>query len=176
MSSLLDKYRKYYRGSDENKMKELPDGSFRYNHMKKELKYDDLSNSINTIQKILQKEIVDYSKAYIKVNDTLEPNDDPFTKKLRKAKEFKNKVGEGLSKGVSKVGEGASKVGKYVSEKSAKVGKFVSEKSAKVGKFVSEKSAKVKEQFYGKKPNQENYGFEMSNISSSKSNENKKNN
>jgi len=108
MSSLLDKYRKYYRGSEENKTKELPDGSFRYNHMKKELKYDDLSNSINTIQEILQKEIVDYSKAYEKVNETLEINEDPFTKKLRKAKEFKKKVGERVSK-----------VGKFVSEKSA---------------------------------------------------------
>jgi len=108
MSSLLDKYRKYYRGSEENKTKELPDGSFRYNHMKNELKYDDLSNSINTIQEILQKEIVDYSKAYEKVNETLEINEDPFTKKLRKAKEFKKKVGERVSK-----------VGKFVSEKSA---------------------------------------------------------
>jgi hypothetical protein len=111
MSSLLDKYKKYYRGSEENKKKELPDGSFRYNHMKKELKYDDLSNSINTIQEILQKEIDDYSEAYKRVNKnkTLEPNDDPFTKKLRKANELKEKLGEGVSK-----------VGKFVSEKSAK--------------------------------------------------------
>ena len=110
MSSLLDKYQKYYRGSEKNKTNELPDGSFRYNHMKKGLKYDDLSNSINTIQEILQKEIAEYSKAYKKVNknDTLEINEDPFTKKVRKAKEFKNKVGDGVSE---------SKVGKYVSEK-----------------------------------------------------------
>lgn len=110
MSSLLDKYKKYYRGSYDNKKKELPDGSFRYNHMKKGLKYDDLSNSINTIQEILQKEINDYSKAYEKINNTLEPNEDPFNKKLRKAREFKNKVSEGVSK-----------VGKFVSEKSSKM-------------------------------------------------------
>jgi hypothetical protein len=176
MSSLLDKYQKYYDGSYKNMENIKNNGTSEYNIKKKSLNYNNLSDSIDEVKEKLQKAIDDYSKAYIKVNDTLEPNDDPFTKKLRKAKEFKNKVGEGLSKGVSKVGEGASKVGKYVSEKSAKVGKFVSEKSAKVGKFVSEKSAKVKEQFYGKKPNQENYGFEMSNISSSKSNENKKNN
>ena len=44
--------------------------------MKKGLKYDDLSNSINTIQEILQKEIAEYSKAYKKVNknDTLDFN------------------------------------------------------------------------------------------------------
>jgi len=145
MSSLLDKYKKYYRGSEENKkiIENNNEGKTQYNRLSKEYNYNDLSKSINTIQEILQKEIVDYSKAYEKVNETLEINEDPFTKKLRKAKEFKNKVGEGVSK---------------------------------VGKFVSEKSAKVKEQFYGKKPNQENYGLEMTNIAPQKSNESKKKN
>ena len=154
MSSLLDKYKKYYSGSDDNKkiIENNNEGKTQYNRLSNEYNYDDLSRTIERVQGDLQKAIDDYSKAYIKVNDTLEPNHDPFTKKLQKAKEFKNKVGEGVSK-----------VGNKISE-------------SKVGKFVSEKSAKVKEQFYGKKPNQENYGFEMSNISSSKSNENKKNN
>jgi phage-related protein len=145
MSSLLDKYKKYYRGSEENKkiIENNNEGKTQYNRLSKEYNYNDLSKSINTIQEILQKEIVDYSKAYEKVNETLEINEDPFTKKLRKAKEFKNKVGEGVSK---------------------------------VGKFVSEKSAKVKEQFYGKKPNQGNYGLEMTNIAPQKSNESKKKN
>jgi hypothetical protein len=110
MSSLLDKYQKYYDGSEKNKTKELPDGSFRYNHMKKELKYDDLSDSIDEVKTKLQKAIDEYSQAYKKVNETLEINEDPFNKKSRKAKEFKNKLGEGVSK-----------VGKYVSEKSSKM-------------------------------------------------------
>jgi hypothetical protein len=143
MSSLLDKYRKYYRGSYDNKkiIENNTEGKTKYNRLSKEYGYDDLSNSINIIQEILQKEIVNYSKAYEKVDEdkTLEPNEDPYTKKLRKAKEFKNKVGEGVSIGVSKVGEGASKVGKYVSE-------------SKVGKYVSEKYSKMKERF-GKKTN-----------------------
>ena len=110
MSSLLDKYQKYYDGSEKNKTKELQDGSFRYNHMKKELKYDDLSDSIDEVKTKLQKAIDEYSQAYKKVNETLEINEDPFNKKSRKAKEFKNKLGEGVSK-----------VGKYVSEKSSKM-------------------------------------------------------
>jgi hypothetical protein len=112
MSSLLDKYRKYYRGSEENKkiIENNNEGKTQYNRLSKEYNYNDLSKSINTIQEILQKEIVDYSKAYDKVNETLEINEDPFTKKRRKAKEFKNKVGEGVSK-----------VGKFVSEKSSKM-------------------------------------------------------
>lgn len=111
MSSLLDKYRKYYRGSEENKkiIENNNEGKTQYNRLSKEYNYNDLSKSINTIQEILQKEIVDYSEAYIKVNDTLEPNEDPFNKKLRKAKELKGKIGDGVSK-----------VGKFVSEKSAK--------------------------------------------------------
>ena len=111
MSSLLDKYKKYYRGSEENKkiIENNNEGKTKYNRLSKEYNYNDLSKSINTIQEILQKEIDNYSEAYKKVNDTLEPNEDPFNKKLRKAREFKNKVSEG----VSKVGEG-------VSEKSAK--------------------------------------------------------
>ena len=112
MSSLLDKYKKYYRGSEENKkiIENNNEGKTQYNRLSKEYNYNDLSKSINTIQEILQKEIVDYSKIYEKVNETLEINEDPFTKKLRKAKEFKNKVGEGVSK-----------VGKFVSEKSSKM-------------------------------------------------------
>jgi hypothetical protein len=172
MSSLLDKYKKYYDGSDYNKkiIENNDEGKTQYNRLSKEYGYNDLSRSIERVQGDLQKAIDEYSKAYEKVNTnkTLEPNDDPFTKKLIKAKEFKNKVGEGVSKVGNKISE--SKVGKFVSEKSAKVGKFVSEKSAKV-------KEKVKEQFYGKKPNQENYGVEMSNnIPPQKSNESKKKN
>ncbi len=49
----------------------------------------------------------------------VKPNDDPFTKKFKKTKEFKNKIDDG----VSKVDEGVSesKVGKYVSEKYSKI-------------------------------------------------------
>jgi len=152
MSSLLDKYKKYYSGSDDNKkiIENNDEGKTQYNRLSNEYNYNDLSRTIERVQGDLQKAIDDYSKAYIKVNTdgTLEPNDDPFTKKLKKAKEFKNKVGEG-----------ASNVGKSISE--SKVGKFVSEKSAKV-------KEKVKEQFYGKKPNQENYGLEMNNIAPQK--------
>ena len=165
MSSLLDKYKKYYSGSDDNKkiIENNDEGKTLYNRLSNEYNYNDLSRTIERVQGDLQKAIDDYSKAYIKVNinHTLELNEDPFTKKLQKAKEFKNKVGEG-----------ASKVGNKISE--SKVGKFVSEKSAKVGKFVSEKLAKVKEQFYGKKPNQKNYGLEMNYIPPQKSNQNKK--
>jgi len=161
MSSLLDKYKKYYDGSDYNKkiIENNDEGKTQYNRLSKEYGYNDLSRSIERVQGDLQKAIDEYSKAYEKVNTnkTLEPNDDPFTKKLIKAKEFKNKVGERVSK-----------VGKSISE--SKVAKFVSEKSAKV-------KEKVKEQFYGKKPNQENYGVEMSNnIPPQKSNESKKKN
>ena len=141
MSSLLDKYKKYYRGSDENKIQDLFNGHTRYNSKKKQLNEDKLYQEIEQVKEILQKEINNYSKAYVNINNTLEPNEDPFAKKLRKAQEFKNKVGEGLSKGVSKVGEGASKVGKY----------------------VSEKSSKMKEKLFGKKPNPENYGVKMNN-------------
>lgn len=159
MSSLLDKYKKYYDGSDYNKkiIENNDEGKTQYNRLSNEYGYNDLSRSIERVQGDLQKAIDEYSKAYEKVNTnkTLEPNDDPFTKKLKKAKEFKNKVGEG-----------ASKVGKSISE--SKVGKFVSEKSAKV-------KEKVKEQFYGKKPNPENYGVKMSNIPPQKSNESKNN-
>lgn len=109
MSSLLDKYKKYYRGSEENKTIEEHEGKTQYNRLSKEYNYNDLSKSINTIQEILQKEIFDYSKAYEKVNDTLELNEDPFNKKLRKAKELKGKIGDSISK-----------VGKYVSEKPEK--------------------------------------------------------
>ena len=143
MSSLLDKYQKYYDGSDDNKkIIENDEGKTQYNRLSKEYNYNDLSRTIERVQGDLQKAINEYSKAYEKVNNnhTLEINEDPFNKKVRKAKEFKNKVGEG-----------ASKVGKSISE-------------SKVGKFVSEKSEKVKEKIYGKKPNPENYGVEMINI------------
>ena len=110
MSSLFDKYKKYYRGSDDNKVGDLISNSSVYNNTKKSLNYDKLSDSINHVKGNLEKAIAEYSKAYIKVNTdgTLEPNEDPFNKKVRKAKEFKNKVGDGVSE---------SKVGKYVSEK-----------------------------------------------------------
>lgn len=109
MSSLLDKYQKYYRGSDENKMQNFFDAGTRYNYKKKHLTEDNLSIEIDNIKKILETEIFDYSKAYEKVNDTLELNEDPFNKKLRKAKELKGKIGDSISK-----------VGKFVSEKPAK--------------------------------------------------------
>ena len=111
MSSLLDKYKKYYRGSDDNKMQNYFNGFNRYKSKKEKISYDDLSKEISDIKKILQKEIDDYSVAYNKVNTnkTLELNEDPFTKKLRKAKELKGKIGDSISK-----------VGKFVSEKSTK--------------------------------------------------------
>lgn len=171
MSSLLDKYSKYYDGSDKNKkIIENNEGKTKYNRLSKIYNYNHLFDSIETVKGNLEKAIDEYSKAYEKVNTnkTLELNEDPFTKKLRKAKELKDKLGEGASK----VGEGVSKVGKSISE--SKVGKFVSEKSAKVGKFVSEKTEKLKEQFKGKKPNPENYGVEMSNIPPQKSTQSKK--
>lgn len=108
VSSLLDKYRKYYEGSYENQTIEENEGKTQYNRLSKEYNYNDLSRTIERVQGDLQKAIDEYSKAYINVNKTLETNDDPFTKKLNKAKEFKNKVGKGVSE---------SKVGKFVSEK-----------------------------------------------------------
>jgi hypothetical protein len=110
MSSLLDKYQKYYIGSYDNKVGDLTSNSSVYKNTKKSLNYDKLSDSINFVKGNLEKAIAEYSKAYIKVNTdgTLEPNEDPFNKKVRKAKEFKNKVGKGVSE---------SKVGKFVSEK-----------------------------------------------------------
>ena len=138
MSSLLDKYKKYYEGSYDNQTIEENEGKTQYNRLSKEYNYNDLSKSIDNVKEKLEKAIDDYSKAYKKVNDTLEPNEDPFNKKLRKAKELKEKLGEGVSKGVSKVGEGVSKV----------------------GKFVSKGVSKVKERFKSKKPNPENYGVE----------------
>ena len=128
MSSLLDKYKKYYEGSYDNQTIEENEGKTQYNRLSKKYNYNDLSKSIDNVKEKLEKAIDDYSKAYKKVNDTLEPNDDPFTKKLEKAKELKDKlgegvskVGEGVSKGVSKVGEGVSKVGKFVSKGVSKV-------------------------------------------------------
>ena len=110
MSSLFDKYKKYYRGSDDNKVGDLISNSSVYNNTKKSLNYDKLSDSINYVKGNLEKAIEVYSKAYIKANNTLEPNDDPFTKKLNKAKELKEKLGEGVSK-----------VGKSISEKKEKI-------------------------------------------------------
>ena len=107
MSSLLDKYSKYYRGSDDNKMQNYFNGFNRYKSKKEKISYDYLSKEISDIKKILQKEIDDYSVAY---NKTFELNEDPFTKKLTKAKELKEKLGEGVSK-----------VGKFVSEKKEKI-------------------------------------------------------
>ena len=89
--SLLDKYKKYYDGSYENKKKELPDGTFRYNHKKKESTYENLSDSIDEVKKKLQKAINDYSDEYKKINSTLQPIKDPFNRGLEK-------VGDRLSK------------------------------------------------------------------------------
>ena len=145
MSSLFDKYSKYYRGSEQNKMQNFSDGFTRYKRKKETISYDDLSKEIDDIKKLLEKEIEDYSVAYklVNKNNTLEPNDDPFTKKLQKAKELKEKLGEGVSKVGEGVSKGVSKVGEGVS---------------KVGKFVSKGVSKVKERFKGKKPNPENDG------------------
>ena len=92
MSALLDKYKSYYDGSEENKKRELPDGTFIYNHVKKESTYNHLSKSIDEVKKKLQLAIDKYSEAYKNINDTLELNDDPFSKKLNKAKELKEKM------------------------------------------------------------------------------------
>jgi len=143
MSSLLDKYKKYYEGSYDNQTIEENEGKTQYNRLSKKYNYNDLSKSIDNVKEKLEKAIDDYSKAYKKVNDTLEPNDDPFTKKLEKAKELKDKLGEGVSKVGEGVSKGVSKVGEGVS---------------KVGKFVSKGVSKVKERFKGKKPNPENDG------------------
>ena len=110
MSSLLDKYQKYYRGSDDNKVGDLISNSSVYNNTKKSLNYDKLSDSINYVKGNLEKAISEYSKAYKNKNDTLEINEDPFNKKVRKAKELKEKLGEGVSK-----------VGKSISEKKEKI-------------------------------------------------------
>lgn len=109
VSSILDKYKKYYEGSYENQTIEENEGKTQYNRLSKEYNYNDLSRTIERVQGDLQKAIDDYSEAYEKVNDTLELNEDPFNKKLRKAKELKGKIGDSISK-----------VGKFVSEKPAK--------------------------------------------------------
>lgn len=98
VSSLLDKYQKYYDGSYKNMENIKNNGTSEYNIKKKILNYDKLSESIDDVKDKLQKTIDEYSKAYKEVNKTIEPNDDPFTKKLTKAKEFKNKLGDGISK------------------------------------------------------------------------------
>jgi hypothetical protein len=109
VSSLLDKYKKYYEGSYENQTIEENEGKTQYNRLSKEYSYNDLSKSIDNVKEKLEKAIDDYSKAYKNVNDTIEPNEDPFNKKLRKAKELKGKLGDSISN-----------VGKFVSKKSAK--------------------------------------------------------
>ena len=176
MSSLFDKYKSYYDGSEKNKKIEEHDGKTVYNRKKKESTYENLSDSIDEVKKKLQKAINDYSQESLIKDPSLKRTADPFNKGVNKAKELKDKVGKGVSNGASKVGEGVSKVGKFVSKGVSKVGEGV----LKVGKFVSEKSAKVKEkvkeQFYGKKPNEKTYGVEMNNIPPQKSNQSKKNN
>ena len=109
VSSILDKYKKYYEGSYENQTIEENEGKTQYNRLSKEYNYNDLSRTIERVQGDLQKAIDDYSEAYEKVNDTLELNEDPYNKKLRKAKELKGKLGDSISN-----------VGKFVSEKPAK--------------------------------------------------------
>lgn len=108
VSSILDKYKKYYEGSYKNQTIEENEGKTQYNRLSKEYNYNDLSRTIERVQGDLQKAIDDYSEAYSEVNDTLELNEDPYNKKLRKAKELKGKLGDSISK-----------VGKYVSKKSA---------------------------------------------------------
>jgi len=62
MSSLLDKYQKYYRGSDDNKVRDLISNSSVYNNTKNGLNYDKLSDSINYVKGNLEKAISKYSK------------------------------------------------------------------------------------------------------------------
>jgi len=152
MSSLLDKYQKYYDGSYKNMENIKNNGTSEYNNKKKSLNYNNLSKSIDDIKGNLQKAINDYSKESQIIDPSLKLTADPFNKGVKKAKELKDKVGDGVSKGVSKVGEGVSKG-------VSKVGEGVS----KVGKYVSEKSSKI----FGKKSNP--------NVLQEKSNESKKN-
>ena len=91
MSSLLDKYQKYYDGSEKNKKIEESDEKTLYNRKKKESTYENLSESIDIVKKKLQKAINDYSDEYKKINSTLQPIKDPFNRGLEK-------VGDGLSK------------------------------------------------------------------------------
>jgi hypothetical protein len=77
MSSLLDKYRYGYEGSYINQTKNMNNENFPtvYNYKKKNFKYDNLYESIEKVKKKLQKAIDDYSKAYIKVSEGIQPND-----------------------------------------------------------------------------------------------------
>ena len=124
MSSLLDKYIKYYDGSYKNMEITKNNGTSEYNSKKNSLNYDNLSESIDDVKNKLQKAIDDYSEAYNKVNNTIEINEDPFNKKRRKAKEFKNKLGEGVSK-----------VGKSISEKSSKMKEKIFGKNPNQGNY-----------------------------------------
>ena len=124
MSSLLDKYIKYYDGSYKNMEITKNNGTSEYNSKKNSLNYDNLSESIDDVKNKLQKAIDDYSEAYEKVNNTIEINEAPFNKKLRKAKEFKNKLGDSISK-----------VGKSISEKSSKMKEKIFGKKPNQGNY-----------------------------------------
>jgi hypothetical protein len=71
MSSLLDKYKSYYEGSDENKKIPELDGKTLYNRKKTEYTDNNLSDSIDDVKKKLQQAIDDYSKAYKNIDPTL---------------------------------------------------------------------------------------------------------
>ena len=124
MSSLLDKYIKYYDGSYKNMEITKNNGTSEYNSKKNSLNYDNLSESIDDVKNKLQKEINDYSEAYKKVNNTIEINEDPYNKKLRKAKELKGKLGDSISK-----------VGKSISEKSSKMKEKIFGKKPNQGNY-----------------------------------------
>jgi len=73
VSSLLDKYKKYYEGSYENKERPELDGTTVYNTKKKKLDYNDLSDAVEKVKEKLERAITEYSKAYIKIEPTIKP-------------------------------------------------------------------------------------------------------
>jgi hypothetical protein len=77
MSSLLDKYRYGYEGSYINQTKNMNNENFPtvYNYKRKNFKYDNLYESIVKVKKKLQTAIDEYSKAYEKVSEGIQPND-----------------------------------------------------------------------------------------------------
>lgn len=73
MSSLLDKYRKYYEGSYENQERPELDGTTVYNTKKKGLSYNNLSDAVEKVKEKLERAITEYSKAYIKIDPSIKP-------------------------------------------------------------------------------------------------------
>lgn len=73
VSSLLDKYKKYYEGSYENQERPELDGKTVYNTKKNKLGYNDLSDAVEKVKEKLERAITEYSKAYIKIEPTIKP-------------------------------------------------------------------------------------------------------